>query len=68
MTEDNCEPCHNLLNCMVASQSGLVAKCIHARDFKQKYGDKKVCTNCGGHGCRACGSKGYVAVSGVVKQ
>lgn len=48
--DDPCQPCHNALCCLQASQNGARAKCIHWDYFKRYYasGLKKIIGDDGG--------------------
>lgn len=41
---DQCQPCHNSLQCLAWAQDGVKAKCAHWDYFKQHYasGNKKI--------------------------
>lgn len=43
-TDDQCQQCHNSLQCLVWSKEGMIAKCAHSDYFKKHYasGAKKL--------------------------
>jgi hypothetical protein len=44
VSNDQCQPCHNALQCLVWSSEGKVAKCANADYFKKHYasGEKTI--------------------------